>query len=284
MLRKFKVLSSLYMLTLLMGVAILLSPFKVEAKTDKNGGDAEANPTLVLSYNSGEASSITKYVDKVNNATDNLCNVSLLTFINDGETVKGGNCSGTLTLDFTEYTNLDQSDKSEVMKTLLDNIKSSGISTVASNKIYNFIQSQDESTASLVRQLSNDVSADFAEAYMMFKPFSGVLGIILGCFAIIIFVTLTLMILVDLSYITIPLIRDYLTQPQGKPKYVSNEAWYAVKEVESESNTNKNTLTVYFKKKSSQFFILSICILYLLSGQIYILIGNAMDMFRGILG
>ena len=284
MLRKFKVLSSLYMLTLLMGVAILLSPFKVEAKTDKNGGDAEANPTLVLSYNSGEASSIMKYVDKVNNATDNLCNVSLLTFINDGETVKGGNCSGTLTLDFTEYTNLDQSDKSEVMKTLLDNIKSSGISTVASNKIYNFIQSQDESTASLVRQLSNDVSADFAEAYMMFKPFSGVLGVILGCFSIIIFVTLTLMILVDLSYITIPLIRDYLTQPQGKPKYVSNEAWYAVKEVESESNTNKNTLTVYFKKKSSQFFILSICILYLLSGQIYILIGNAIDMFRGILG
>ena len=268
-------------ITLLLGIAILLSPFKVMAE---GNNDVSANPTLVLSYTSGEETAIMKYVSDVNNYTLDTAGVSLLTFVNEGETTKNGNSSGVLTLDFTTYRNLNQEKKSAVMKHILESIKDSDISSVASNKIYNFIQSQDESTASLVRQLSNDVDADFSEAYMMFKPFSGVLGIILGVFAIAIFVTLTMMVLVDLSYIVIPIIRDFLTQPQGKPKFVSNEAWYAVKEVDGENHSNKNVLTVYLKKKTMQFVALSICILYLLSGQIYILIGNLMDMFRGILG
>lgn len=267
-------------ITLLLGIAILLSPFKVMA----TGSDVEANPTLTLSYSSGEDTAITGYVSKVNNYTVNTTGVSLLTFTNKGSTASDSTNAGVLTLDFTTYRNLSQEEKSDVMQFALENIKDSGISTMASNKIYNFIESQDESTASLVRQLSNDVNADFAEAYMMFKPFSGALGIVLGVFAIAIFVTLTLMVLVDLSYIVIPIIRDFLTQPQGKPKFVSNEAWYAVKEVDGENHSNKNVLTVYLKKKTMQFVALSICILYLLSGQIYILIGNLMDMFRGMLG
>lgn len=267
-------------ITLLLGIAILLSPFKVMA----TGSDVEANPTLTLSYSSGEDTAITGYVSKVNNYTVNTTGVSLLTFTNKGSTASDSTNAGVLTLDFTTYRNLSQEEKSDVMQFALENIKDSGISTMASNKIYNFIESQDESTASLVRQLSNDVNADFAEAYMMFKPFSGALGIVLGIFAIAIFVTLTLMVLVDLSYIVIPIIRDFLTQPQGKPKFVSNEAWYAVKEVDGENHSNKNVLTIYLKKKTMQFVALSICILYLLSGQIYILIGNLMDMFRGMLG
>lgn len=268
------------MVTLLLGVAILLSPFKVMAE----GNEVEANPTLTISYISGEETSIRTYVNKVNNFSSNEAGMSLLEFTNEGDTTGNGTYAGVLTLDFTIYKGLAQEQKSRVMQYALENLKDSGISTMASNKIYNFIQSQDESTASLVRQLSNDVNADFAEAYMMFKPFSGVLGVILGVFAIAIFVTLTLMIVVDLSYIVIPTIQDFLTQPQGKPKFVSNEAWYAVKEVDSENHSNKNVLVVYFKKKVLQFVALSICILYLLSGQIYILIGNLMDMFRGMLG
>ena len=172
------------------------------------------------------------------------------------------------------------------MESALTTISNSSMSTMSRNKLYNFIESQDESTASLVRQLSNDVNADFAEAYMMFKPFSGVLGVVLGVFAIVIFVTLTMMILVDLSYIVIPMIRDFLTpsSANAKPKFVSNEAWYAVKEVDGANDTQKNVLLIYLKKKTMQFVALSICILYLLSGEIYILIGNLMDMFRGILG
>lgn len=267
-------------ITLLLGIAILLSPFKVMAE----GDDVEANPTLTISYISGEETSIRTYVNKVNNFSSNEADMNLLEFTNEGDTTGNGTYAGVLTLDFTIYKNLNQEQKSNIMQYALENLKDSGISTMASNKIYNFIQSQDESTASLVRQLSNDVNADFAEAYMMFKPFSGALGIVLGVFAIAIFVTLTMMILVDLSYIVIPMVRDFLTQPQGKPKFVSNEAWYAVKEVDGENHSNKNVLVVYFKKKTMQFVALSICILYLLSGQIYILIGNLMDMFRGMLG
>ena len=45
----------------------------------------------------------------------------------------------------------------------------------------------DKSTSNLVRQLSNDVDADFAGAYMTFKPFTGVVGWILGLICLSIF-------------------------------------------------------------------------------------------------
>lgn len=264
-------------ITLLWGIVLLLSPFKVMAD------DITANPTLTLSYGVGEGANIESYVKDVNTYTQNIAEFDLMSF--DGGDALDGIATGTLTLNFTVYTKLNQDKKTKVMNYALDSIKDSGISTVSSNKIYNFIQSQDVSTASLVRQLSNDVDADFADAYMFFKPFSGFVGFILGLFAIAIFTALTLMIIVDISYIVIPLIRDWLTpsDTNGKPKFVSNEAWYAVKEVDSASNKHKNVLFIYFKKKSTQFAILSICLLYLLSGEIYILIGNLMDMFRGIL-
>lgn len=262
--------------TLLMGVAMfLLLPFKVNAIND-----VDANPTLVITYTS--SSGISKYVSTVNDRTMDICGVSILTFVDNGKESGDSTLSGTLTLNFVDYTTLTQDNKTKVMTVALDSIKGSSMPAMCKNKIYNFIQSQDKSTSALVRQLSDDVNADFSDAYMMFKPFTGVVGIILGVFALAIFVTLTLMIVIDLSYIVIPAVQEFLTSANGKPKFVSNEAWYAVKE-SAESNGQKNSLTLYFKHKVFQFSMLSICILYLLSGKIYLMIGSLMDMFSGIL-
>lgn len=260
-------------ITLLLGVAMLLSPFKVMA-------DVNAKPTLAISCNSADYNLI------LTSASDINTSAGFKFIIVSASTQVGNTSSCNVSLDMTTYKNYEQSVKTSIMASALTTISNSSMSTMSRNKLYNFIESQDESTASLVRQLSNDVNADFAEAYMMFKPFSGVLGVILGVFAIAIFVTLTMMILVDLSYIVIPTIRDFLTpsSANAKPKFVSNEAWYAVKEVDGANDTQKNVLLIYLKKKTMQFVALSICILYLLSGEIYILIGNLMNMFRGILG
>lgn len=279
-------------ITLLWGLALMLSPFKVMAS------DTVANPTLTLTYVGGEGSSISTYINNVNTyisslsidsnelkASEKFSPFIFLSYKDNGIANVGSIASCEVTMDLASYKVMSQKVKNKIMGYALDSIKNSSISTIASNKIYNFIQSQDESTASLVRQLSNDVDADFSSAYMMFKPFSGILGTTLGLFALLIFVTLTLMILVDLSYIVIPIIRDFLTpsSADAKPKYVSNEAWYAVKETDSATDTHKSVLVIYLKKKTMQFVALSICILYLLSGRIYILIGDIMDMFRGII-
>ena len=258
-------------ITLLLGIAIMLSPFKVIAS-----GGTYARPTLTLSFNVGDKQKLWQLKKDINSSVG-------FDFIITSKTDNNGGC---ISLNMSTYNSLVQEQKTKTMESALTCVKNSDLSTMSRNKIYNFIESQDESTSSLVRQLSNDVNADFADAYVMFKPFSGALGTTLGVFAIAIFVTLTLMVVFDLSYITIPLIRDLLTpsSSEGKPKFVSNEAWYAVKEVDSEGGRNKDVLLVYLKKKTMQFVALSICILYLLSGKIYILIGNLMDMFRGILG
>lgn len=270
MIRLIKKVRFALVVTLFLGVALLLSPFEVMAD------DIDAKPTLTFTCKSGDANKLESYANKVNIAVD----FDFIEVDSVSDTVYN------LSLDMGTYKTLSQKNKTNTMENALNYIKKSNLSTLAKNKIYNFIETQDESTASLVRQLSRDVDADFAGAYTMFKPFSGWLGLILGLFSIVIFVTLTLMILVDLSFITIPLIRDWLTPSNAndKPKFVSNEAWYAVKEVDSANDNHKNVLNLYLKKKISQFIALSICILYLLSGKIYILIGNLMDMFRGILG
>lgn len=266
-------------IALVMGVVNILSPFKVMA-------DVTTDPTLSLSYASGEGVKIQLYVDSVDSYTQELAEYDLLEFELGTGSDKGKVDTGTLTMKMSLYKGSTQALKSKMMEYALNSIESSSMSTITKNKVYNFISSQDESTSSLVRQLSTDVNADFADAYLIFKPFSGVIGTILGVFVIAIFLTITFMVLVDISYISIPIVKDFLTpdNANARPKFVSNEAWYAIKEVETANSKKKEVLFVYLKSKSIQFFALSICILYLVSGEIYNLIGSMMDAFSGIVG
>ena len=106
-----------------------------------------------------------------------------------------------ITVDMASYKTLGQSEKQKTMEIALKAVQDSNISRTNINKIYNGIADLDSSTSSLVRQLSNDVEADFADAYSMFKPFSGVVGTILGVLALSIFMLLALTIIIDLAYI-----------------------------------------------------------------------------------
>lgn len=241
-----------------------------------SASEVKATSTLTISCNTNDASAIEEYVRDINLVSQHLSGTGfdLMTYESHTDVIN-------ITFNWSEYRKLDQKDKMALMKTALISVDEYTMSEMSKNKIYNFICKHDESTASMVRQLSNDVNADFARAYSLFKPFSGTVGIILGLFSIIIFVCLTFMVLIDISYIVLPVVRNALTQTEGKPKFVSMEAWYAVKETDASVNEYKSTINIYFKHKISQFVIIGICLLYLLSGKIYLLIGNFMDMLRG---
>lgn len=255
---------------LIIGAAVMLPLLRLYAH--------ETDPKLSLNANDKDRMELEAVAGKVIDANGEK-------FLTIGHQSIDSSNYITVTLNMTDYAKLEQGQKKDVMNRALRGVQNCGASTITRNKVYNFIESQDESTASLVRQLSDDVNADFASAYTLFKPFSGKIGTVLGVFAMVIFITLTLMILTDISFITIPIIRSALSpsSSQGRPKFVSNEAWYAVKESEEAANTSKNTLGLYFKKKTMQFITLSICLLYLLSGRIYQLVGMAMDTFGEIL-
>lgn len=123
-------------------------------------------------------------------------------------------------------------------------------------------------------------------AYSYFKPFGSKLGVFLGILVLAIMVCLGLTIVFDLSYITIPWIQIGFqsTTKHGKPWGISLEAWKAVQEAESKTGSDYvNPLSLYFRSKSKQMFAISLCLLYLVSGQIYNFIADVMDYFRGLL-
>lgn len=194
--------------------------------------------------------------------------------------------SCTLTINMSRYKKYANTEKQKAMQIALDGIYNSDISRTAKNKIYNELCALDETTSALVRELSTDVNADFAKAYATFKPFSGWVGWFLGVVSLLMFVLLGLTMVIDIAYISLPVVQLALNdEGQNKAKLVSVEAYSAVKEQQSKSGSEYvSPMVLYMKAKTVQFIAIFMCLLYLVSGQLYVLLANMMDYFRGILG
>lgn len=189
-----------------------------------------------------------------------------------------------VSIDISSYNALSANDKKDCMTSVLKAINSCGLPSNVRLRLYNFVADQDQSTAAAVRNLSNDVNADFATAYSWFKPFSGTVSTILGLLCILITVFLGLMIVIDVAYLSLPPFKAALDKTNGeKPKFVSNEAYKACLEAEK-GESKAPVIGIYLKLKSVQIILVSICLLYLVSGKIYSLVAWIIDSFSGVVG
>lgn len=265
-LRKRKIYNK-FITLILIGVAIVL-PFICIGGTKV---EAVANPSITL-----KSEGVSAVVNDCNSDFNSITGSKKGIF-----KIKGAR----VYMYMDRYSGLSSDEKKEVMTAILNNINKSDLPQNTRLRFYNFVSEQDESVSSLVRQLSNDVNADFATAYSWFLPFSGTVSTILGFLAIVIFVTLGLMITVDLAYLVIPPFRSAIEKTDGsKPSWVSNEAYKATLEVEKGEGKSKSTMGLYLKYKSTQMIILGICLLYLVSGKIYTLVAWIIDSFSGVIG
>lgn len=180
------------------------------------------------------------------------------------------------------YNELDMAGKEKYMSIALNGIQNSSISVINRNKIYSFIANSDKRVSGLVRQLSEDVSVDMPAAYAWFRPFSSPLSVFLGCVTIAIFALLGISTVVDISFLTIPGVQWLLIRKSSeneKPRFVSLEAWEAYKHA---SITHEGVLGLFFKKKAGQMIVLGICVLYLVSGNLFALVAKIVDYFQGL--
>lgn len=256
--------------------------------------DCSSNPVLTMSgVTGGEKAKISSVVNEINtliiedkdNTGITQTNIVTMTDVTEGGSDNGRTIN--ITFNTTIYNELEQLQKQTIMEHILVTVENSNMSQISRSKIYNFISNNDKATSSLVRQLSEDVTADFASAYSSFKPFSGVVGWILGILTLAIFVLLGISISVDMAYIVIPLVQNFLSSSNAnvKAKFVSVEAWQAVQEAEKSVGSDfKEPMTIYLKSKTKQFLAIGICLLYLVSGEIYDAIANIIDYFQGLLG
>jgi hypothetical protein len=111
---------------------------------------------------------------------------------------------------------------------------------------------------------------------------------------------LALVMVLDLCYIAIPFVRNVLDGDKGqgqnggnggvKSKFVSWEAYNAVQQVEAGGGAggqggsdSRSAVGIYFKKRIIMLLILGLCLLYLVQGEIFTLVGWFMDLVSGLL-
>lgn len=161
------------------------------------------------------------------------------------------------------------------------------------------LQAQDGVGSRLISTLMANTKPDFASANRIYQPFSGTVGTVLGLVAVLLMAALAIVMVLDLAYIAIPFVRNLLDGGSSdtgsgnggiKSKFVSWEAYNAVQQVEAGGGNggngggdNKTAVGIYFKKRIIMLLILGLCLLYLVQGEIFTMVGWFMDLVSGLL-
>ena len=157
------------------------------------------------------------------------------------------------------------------------------------------LQSKDGVGSKMMSLILSDTKPDFVSANKIYKPFSGVIGTILGLIAVLLMAFLGIVMVLDISYIALPPMRMFVSESQQtgkdgskslKSNLVSNDAIYAVQTAESESDSGskKQALGIYLKRRIPMLILLGVCLLFLVQGEIYKLVSWILDLVSGFLG
>ena len=154
---------------------------------------------------------------------------------------------------------------------------------------YKVLQTQNGVGTKFMSVLLENVKPDFVTANNIIAPFSGILGTILGILSICIMAFMGVVMALDIAYISIPPFRLFVSDDDNgglpKSKIFTHDAIYAVQTSENDSGSNggspKLALGIYFKRRVLTLILLGICLLYLVSGKIYTLVGYILDLVSG---
>ena len=154
---------------------------------------------------------------------------------------------------------------------------------------YAILQQQDGVGSKMLNMILSNTKPDFVSANKIYEPFSGLVGTCLGLGAVLIMALLGIVMVCDIAYITLPPVR-LLVGDEGenrkgiKSKLFSHDATYAVQVAESQDAGNgspKQALGIYFKRRVFMLILLGICLLYLIQGEIFSLVGKVLDLVSG---
>lgn len=251
---------------LLVVLVAMFGALSISAPAHADGDDDAINNVIYIGENNATAGAI---ATQINNKTDN----TILSYSPE---------TGVFTFDNTTYAVMQVTDKQEFMSDALGYIKQSSLPTKEKNKIYNFVADQDGTTSSAIRNLKVDSQADLATAASWYKPFSGIISTILGVLALAVFIFLGIGVVVDIAYMVIPPFRILISKEDDKkPFMVSHEAYTSTREAEDNANTGKYSsyMGLYLRRRIGVLILISLALLYLISGQIFDIIAFIVDAF-----
>lgn len=183
----------------------------------------------------------------------------------------------------------------------------SGVTSDTLDDMFDILQNKAGMGAQVLAAVMKDAKPNFAKASNMLSPFNGVVGTVLGVISIVTISLLGFSVGLDILVIAVPPIQlAVLGEGAGGggsgsqeghtsalAKIVSVEARRAIAESEGGgsggSNGNqggkfKSPIIGYLGKKWISLACIFIAILYLVSGSLYTLIVQVIDLFSGFLG
>lgn len=260
---KKKCVSIFVILSVLLGCFIIFTGNMVYADED-----VSVDSSVSIEGNSASVASI---CSQANNSVHMTGSKVILSYSSSGN-------SGLLKFSNRNYSSLDSDEKEKFMETALSAVSKTNLSAKTKNKVYNFIAGQDTPVTNAMKYLQSDANADFLEAKKWFDPFSGVIGTILGVLCVAVFMFSGLSIVFDICYLVLPGMQAVLERGEDdkRPFGVSREAYSALKDAEKDTEY-KSVLAIYMKRRVFMLIIMSICIGYLISGQIYDIIAFFID-------
>lgn len=203
--------------------------------------------------------------------------------------------SKTYTIDEDAYDGLTSSSQTsfveDVVEASNDQIGKRGVTQDTVQIWFKDLQQKDGVGSKFMNVILKNTKPDFVTANAIYEPFSGIVGTLLGLGAVLIMALLGLVIVADIAYIALPPVRMFSEGGSNGAKkdglrshLFSNDAIKAVEIAENSPNDSpKQALGIYFKRRVVMLIILGICLLYLVQGQIYTLVGWILDLVSGFL-
>lgn len=166
----------------------------------------------------------------------------------------------------------------------------------------NSCQNVDGIGSQLLTTLLSATKPDFVTAMRIYQPFQGPVSTLIGILAVLLMAGLALSMALDLAYINVPFFQMMFggngsqggnTGGQGNASnaisgLISHAARSAVMESEgsggggSQGSGSKITVWIYFKNRFWSLLVLGICLVYLVQGAIWNIVGWVMDLSTGL--
>ena len=201
-------------------------------------------------------------------------------------------------LDEDEFGKLTSSAQTELVKDIADKSYDAeeSLANVSDDTIQGWwkeLQTKEGAGSKFLNVILQNTKPDFVTANKIYEPFSGPISTVIGVIAVLGMALLGVVLVADIFYIVIPPVRMLVSDDgdtgskKSASKIFSDDAIYSVK-VAEESNdaggNKKQALGVYLKRRIPMLILLGICLMYLVAGKIYTLVGYILDLVSGFVG
>jgi hypothetical protein len=199
--------------------------------------------------------------------------------------------SGSIEFKIENFRSATEKSRSRALATFVTELQDSAVSGQTQKNIMDTMNAMDKDVSLLLLPIvMQATSADVYTAMKWVAPLLSIVRVILGVGAVLITIFLVGSTVLDMAFIGLPFARNWMDDRASengnqKPKFVTNEALSAVKQTEASLDSSggyKNAYLIYFKLRIVTYIILSICLLYLVLGEIGGLIAWLLKLGSGV--